>query len=110
MAWRLAAKALADLREIDDFINRRKENPNGAVVVSKYLFDVFDRIGRDPIRCGGRLRPDITTKRVKFLTVRRYVVIYDDSRDPVIILRIAGARQNFVRLLNKRAGARQRGF
>ena len=110
MAWRLATKAIADLREIDDFINRRKENPIGAEIVSKYFFEAFDRIGRDPIRCGCRLRPDITTKRVKFVTVRRYIVIYDDSRDPVIILRIAGVRQNFVRLLNKRAATRQRGL
>jgi plasmid stabilization system protein ParE len=103
VTYRLAAQAIADLDEIEHFIAFRKGNPVGAQIVSDYLFEAFEMIGRDPTNCGGRARPNITSKSVKFLTVRKYVVIYDDFFDPVRILAVAGIRRDLVRLLSKDA-------
>ncbi len=81
MTYRLAYEAVADLREIDDFVARQKNNPHGAEVVEKYLFEAFERIGANSARRAGKGRPEITRKPVKFLNVRKYVVIYDDRND-----------------------------
>ena len=75
------------------------QNSQGAEIVENYLFEAFERIARSPRACGGRLRPDITTKPVKFLTVRRYMVIYDDRSEPVVIVAVAGVRQDLGQLL-----------
>lgn len=96
----MSQEALQDLDEIDDFIARRSENPSGADVVQRYLFQAFERIGADPSRCRGKPWPHVTRLRVKFLTVRKYVIIYDDSTNPVGIVAVVGARQDLAQLLN----------
>jgi plasmid stabilization system protein ParE len=98
--YRLAPQAAADLDEINHFIVVRMGNPMGAQVVADYLFAAFDAIGRDPENCGGKARPDITSKPVKFLVVRKYVVIFDGRVEPVRILAVAGIRQDLARLLS----------
>lgn len=97
----LTRQALADLEEIDDFIARRMENIRGAKIVEDYLFDAFEKIGRNPSACGGMHKPHITKRPAKFLNVKKYVVAYDDRAKPVVIMRIFGARQDIVRRLRK---------
>ena len=101
MLYLLAPQAAADLDEINDYIVARMRNPSGAQIVADYLFAAFETIGRDPINCGGKSRLEITSKPVKFLAVRKYVVIYDDRAAPVRILAVAGARQDLARLLTE---------
>ena len=101
MSYRLAARAIADLDEIRRFIEVEKGNPKGAEIVSDYLFAASEAIGRDPNGSRGRARPEITDKSVKFLAVRKYVVIYDDRVDPIRILGVAGVRQNLPQLLSE---------
>ena len=99
MSYRLTDEAIDDLDEIQEFIARRSKNRRGAEVVENYLFAAFERIGKDPGRCGGKAWPYVTSLPVKFLTVRKYVVVYDDRATPVNILAIAGIRQDLQRLL-----------
>lgn len=99
MPYRLTRQAVDDLDEITDFIARRMQNPRGAKVVEDYLFEAFERIGRDPDRCGGKSMPELTRKPVKFLLTGKYFVIYDDRTNPVFILAIAGGRRDLPRLL-----------
>lgn len=99
VAYVLTTKARRDLDDILSWIEGEMRNPQGAEVVENYLFDSFERIGRDPTKCGGHSRTDLTAKPVKFLTIRKYVIIYDDRTDPVRILAVAGGRQNLARLL-----------
>ena len=98
MPYQLTDEAIEDLDEIQDFIARRSRNPQGADVVQQYLFDAFQRIGRDPARCGGKPWAHVTSLPVKFLTVRKYVVVYDDRIAPVSIIAIVGGRQDLQRL------------
>ncbi len=92
--YRLTNRATLDLEEIQRFIIVDKDNPSGVEVVESYLFEAFDKIGDDSARCGGRSRPEITSLPYKFLSVRKYVVVYDDRASPVRIMAILGARQN----------------
>jgi plasmid stabilization system protein ParE len=96
--YRITDEALGDLDEINDFIANRSQNPRGAETVETYLFDAFERIGRSPDRCGGKSWPHITTLPVKFLTVRKYIVIYDDRSLPVNIVAVVGGRRDLERL------------
>ena len=99
VSYRITDEALADIDEIQDYIEQKQQNAPGAEVVQDYLFNAFERIARNPRQCGGRARPDITSRPVKFLTVRRYVVIYDDRLDPVTIIAVAGGRRDLAQLL-----------
>ena len=99
VSYRITDEALADIDEIQDYIEQKQLNGPGAEVVQGYLFDAFERIARNPRQCGGRVRPDITSRPVKFLTVRRYVVIYDDRSDPVTIIAVTGGRRDLAQLL-----------
>lgn len=94
MGYRLTKRTIAEMKEIDTFIAHVKQNPAGADVVEEYLFEAFERIGADPARCGGRHRPEITKRPYKFLTVEKYVVVYDDRTDPVWIVGVVGGRRN----------------
>ena len=94
MAYRLTKRTIAELKEIITFIAHEKQNPAGAEVVEDYLFEAFDKIGSDPARCGGRPRPEITSRPYKFVTVRKYVVGYDDRTEPVWIVGVLGGRRN----------------
>ncbi len=100
MLYQLTDEAIDDLDEIYDFISRRRQNQHGAETVEAYLIEAFERIGLAPKRCGGKAWPDLTALPVKFLTVRRYVIIYDDRFMPVRIIAIIGGSRDFKRLLS----------
>ena len=100
MAYVLTTSARNDLDEILAWIETQALNPQGAQVVETYLFEAFERIGQNPATCGGHPRPDLTNRPVKFLTARKYVVVYDDRSEPVTIVAIAGARQDLARLMS----------
>ena len=68
-------------------------------MVENYLFKAFERIARNPLHCGGRSRPDITSRPIKFLTVEKYVAIYDDRLLPATIIAVGEGRHDLVRLL-----------
>jgi plasmid stabilization system protein ParE len=99
--YRIYPRAQADLEEIFNFIAIRMENPRGAIVVADYLHAAFEKIGRNPSGCGGKRKPHITKRPVKFLNVKKYVVAYEDREKPVVIMRIFGARQDIARRLRK---------
>ena len=62
VSFELAIEAQEDLKEIQRYIIVEKNNEHGAEVVSNYLLEAFEKIGDDPARCGGRERPDITSR------------------------------------------------
>lgn len=101
MTYRVTDQALADLDAIRAYIEHEMQNPQAAEVVENYLFEAFERIARNPRMCGGRARPDITAKPIKFLTVRKYMVIYDDRSEPITIIAVAGGRQDLPGILSK---------
>lgn len=67
MTYRLAYEAVADLREIDDFVARQKNNPHGAEVVEKYLFEAFERIGANSARSAVKVDPKSRESPSNFL-------------------------------------------
>ena len=98
MSYRLTKRTIEELKEIQAYIAHEKQNPAGAEVVERYLFEAFDKIASDPARCGARARPQITLKPYKFLTVRKYGVVYDDRSTPIWIVGVVGGRRNLARM------------
>jgi plasmid stabilization system protein ParE len=98
-SYRISAEAQGDLEEIHRFIAVHKNNLRGADVVADYLYDAFEKIGKNPSGCGGKPKPHLTTRNLKFLTVKKYVVIYDDRGKPVNIIAVIGGRRDVERIL-----------
>lgn len=96
-AFRLAPRAVRDLREVWEFI-------------SKDSFDSADRVLEDFYRAFGQLaemprmghtRKDLTARDVLFWAVHSYLVDYRDSR-PLRVVRIVHGRRDVKKLLEHR--------
>ena len=82
--YRLTAPARTDVSEIRRYIAR--DNRDAAVRVAREIFDTFSAIAQHPEI--GHLREDLTTKPVKFFSVRHYMIIYDPKSRPLTVLRV----------------------
>ncbi|MBX3166874.1 MAG: type II toxin-antitoxin system RelE/ParE family toxin [Candidatus Eremiobacteraeota bacterium] len=102
--YQLTDLAQRDLEEIVDYIAGKLNNPDGAQVVLDYLYQAMEDIGERPSR--GHARPDLTDRPVRFYRksrAQKYYLIFDPSTRPVIILRIASVRRDFLGLLEEKA-------
>ena len=99
-SYLLTEQAQADIEEILDYIAERMANPDGAEVVLDYLHTAMQEVADDPKK--GHARRDLTDRPVMFYRKskeHKYYILYDPVARPVIILRVAGIRRDFVSLL-----------
>jgi plasmid stabilization system protein ParE len=88
----LAPQARRDLLAAADWI--AKENPSAAVALRDAVVAAATRIGNHP-RIGA-VRAELAPQSIRFLVVSGfpYVIVYDASREPPLILRLLhGARE-----------------
>jgi toxin ParE1/3/4 len=88
----LAPQARRDLLAAAGWI--AKENPSAAVVLRDAVVAAAIRIGNHP-RIGA-VRAELAPQSIRFLVVSGfpYVIVYDGSREPPLILRVLhGARE-----------------
>ena len=98
--YQLTEQAQADIEEILDYIAERMENLDGAKVVLDYLHTAMQEVAEDPQR--GHSRRDLTDRPVKFYRKskeHKYYILYYPDAQPVLILRVASIRRDFVSLL-----------
>ena len=91
----LAEAARRDLFEIEDYISR--DDPNASRRVVSTLFEAFDRIAEMPWI--GRRRDDVKVDRYRFFPVRPYIVVYDPTRTPLVIVRVVHGHRDMPRLI-----------
>lgn len=94
-ACRFTPRAIADLEEIWDTI--AAANIDAADRVIDELFEVFEVISRFPN--SGVSRRDWTSKPLRFVTVRPYVVAYRPAVEPVEIVTVIHSARDVPRVL-----------
>ena len=82
--------AYLDLEEIRDYI--AEDSPDAADRVISEIFDCFTRLARFPGI--GHVRPDLSSKRLRFLAVRDYLIAYAPERKPLWIIAVLHGRRN----------------
>lgn len=95
----LSKDALADLREIREFL-RERYGSEFALAVVRELRAAMRRIARDPT--AGHLRQDLTESPFRFWTISPYFVIYTGTRKPIEIVRVLHSSRNVAELIQRR--------
>ena len=89
--YALHPDALADLEEIREYI--AQENLDAADRVLTEIFEEFRAIAQ--FRNSGHLRPDLTSRPLRFTVVREYLISYfAEEQHPVWILAVLHGRRN----------------
>ena len=83
-------EALSDLDEIWEFI--AADNVDAA---DRVIADILSRIGNlVDFPAQGRKRPDLTSKRLRFIAVREYLVAYAPDQVPLWVVAVIHGRRN----------------
>lgn len=95
--FELAEGARQDLFEIEDYISR--DDPNAARRIISTLFETFDKIAAMPWI--GRRRDDVKVDRYRFYPApaRPYIIVYDPTRTPLVIVRVVHGHRDMPRLI-----------
>ena len=82
--------AFADLDGIRNYIAQK--NPDAA---DRVMAEIFDKL-RDlvPFRHQGFHRPDLTSRPLRFILVREYLIAYAPDENPVWVVAVIHARRN----------------
>ena len=88
-------EARLDLLEIWEFIAR--DNLDAADRVEQEIEQAVSMLARDPKL--GHLRPDLTSKPVRFWPIYSYLIIYDPATQPLEIVRILSGYRDVASLL-----------
>ena len=88
--YALHPEAFADLDDIRDYIAR--ENPDAADRVMSEIFDTIRGLVPYPNR--GRLRPDLTSRPLRFTLVREYLIAYAPEEKPLWVVAVMHGRRN----------------
>ena len=82
--YALHAEAFADLDDIRDYI--AQENPDAA---DRVISEIFDTIrGLVPFPHQGRLRPDLSSRPLRFALVREYLIAYAPEERPLWVVAV----------------------
>jgi plasmid stabilization system protein ParE len=81
---RIARKALTDLHGIRAYV--AAENPTATEQLLQAFQEAFAHLADFPQM--GHVRPDLTSKPVRFLTVQGYMVIYPEDSATLNVIRI----------------------
>jgi len=88
--YALHPEAFADLDDIRDYIAQR--NPDAA---DRVISEIFDTIrGLVPFPHQGHRRPDITSRPLRFVRVREYLIAYAPEEKPLWVVAVMHGRRS----------------
>ena len=88
--YALHPDAFADLNEIRDYI--AQNNPDAA---DRVIAEIFDAIrGLVPFPDQGHRRPDLTSRPLRFIVVREYLIAYAPGEKPLWIIAVVHGRRS----------------
>jgi plasmid stabilization system protein ParE len=93
----LATAAERDLDDIRAYVRQRSGSAAARAVIREFQ-RAIQFVGRHPD--AEHTRTDITTLTVKFWPVYSYVIVYDPSSRPVVILRVLHGMRDLESILN----------
>lgn len=89
-SFELHPGAAADITSIWEFI--AKDNLHAA---SRFRADIQDAIlALVPFPGQGHQRPDLTSRRLRFRTVRDYLIVYAPSETPLLVVAVLHGRRS----------------
>ncbi len=88
--YALHLEAYADLDDIRHYI--AQENPDAADRVMSVIFDALRGLVRFPHQ--GHRRPDLTSRPLRFILVREYLIAYAPDENPLWVVAVMHARRN----------------
>ncbi|MGO8814300.1 MAG: type II toxin-antitoxin system RelE/ParE family toxin [Terriglobia bacterium] len=86
----LHLEAYADLDDIRYYL--AEENPDAADRVISEIFDSLRRLAHFPHQ--GHRRPDLTSRPLRFILVREYLIAYAPEEKPLWVIAVMHARRN----------------
>ena len=88
--YALHLEAYADLDDIRYYL--AEENPDAADRVISEIFDALR--GLVPFPHQGHRRPDLTSRPLRFILVREYLIAYAPEEKPLWVVAVMHARRN----------------
>ena len=88
--FRLHPEAAQDITDIWEFI--AEDNPRAAGRVRKEILDTIRRLAPFPHQ--GHKRPDLTSRPLRFQTIRDYLVAYAPDESPLLVLAVLHGRRS----------------
>jgi toxin ParE1/3/4 len=88
--YALHLEAYADLEDIRYYI--AQENPDAADRVISDIFDTLRSVVAFPHQ--GHRRPDLTSRPLRFILVREYLIAYAPEEKPLWVVAVIHARRN----------------
>ena len=82
--------AFADLDDIRGYI--AQDNPDAADRVMSEIFEALRRLVSFPNQ--GHRRPDLTSRPLRFVLVREYLIAYAPEEKPVWVIAVLHGRRN----------------
>jgi plasmid stabilization system protein ParE len=86
----LHPQAYADLDEIWEYI--AGDSLDAADRVREEIYDAIQSLV--PFPCVGHMRPDLTSKQLRFQPVREYVIVYAPDEKPLAVIVVLHGRRN----------------
>lgn len=88
--YALHPEAFTDLDDIRDYI--AKQNPDAADKVISDIFDTLRALVLFPHQ--GHRRMDLTSRPLRFITVREYLIAYAPEQKPLWVVAVLHGRRN----------------
>ncbi len=88
--YALHPEAFADLDDIRDYI--AQENPDAADRLMVEIFDAIRGLVRFPHQ--GHRRPDLSSRPLRFILVREYLISYAPEEKPLWVVGVMHGRRN----------------
>jgi antitoxin ParD1/3/4/toxin ParE1/3/4 len=88
--FRLHPEAYNDISELWEFI--AQDNPEAADRVREEIYDVIQRLVRFPHQ--GHIRPDLTSRPLRFWRVRDYLIAYAPNEKPLWVVAVLHGRRS----------------
>jgi plasmid stabilization system protein ParE len=90
MRFALHPEAIEDLDEIQAYIT--SFNPDAGERILDEIFAAFESLSRLPNQ--GHRRPDLTSRRLRFMVVRKYLIAYAPEQHPLWIVAVIDGRRS----------------
>jgi plasmid stabilization system protein ParE len=88
--FELHPEAARDITEIWEFI--AEGSPSAAGRVRAEILDAIRKLA--PFPGQGHKRPDLTSKPLRFQTVRDYLIVYAPDEQPLLVVAVVHGRRN----------------
>lgn len=88
--FKLHPEAARDITDIWEYI--AEENPRAAGRVREEILDAIRKLVPFPRQ--GHKRPDLTSRPLRFQTVRNYIIAYAPEEKPMLVIAVLHGRRN----------------